>query len=644
MIGPKKEPPAGMPEGSIDRDTSEIDNTKYKPKTADSQVNARNKAFFDQIDAAGFSIFPCNMSKKPMTTNGYKAATRERSIIEKWDQSQAEHLWGIPAEPNGFFAVDVDPEGKSTWTDWIAANGIPEPTPWQRTPRGGAHYLFRLPDSVVIPNNAGKLAPGIDLRSRGYICTGKGYTWQLPLDTPVAEAPKWLLAKIKAMEPQKREQPINRPALIDPQAAGEYWLGKALQNARVGNRNQTGFELALQLRDSGLTQEAAENYLVIYADSVPGAAGNPYTEAEALASLSEAYKGTPREPAKLPRPLTAPPETYRGTPPQEPPEPDLNPIDYIPRYTLRGIDYIMEDHPPTPQIIEKIVDEASVNVWVGKWGSKKTWSFISAAVCTAGGKQWLGLKTEKCPVLIIDEESGDRRLALRIRQAIAGEMITDSPPIHFISNAQINLLKNPNDQILLISEIVNTGARLVFIDALADVMAGGDENTVKDTQPVFVALRRIAKVTGAAIVVIHHSNRLGDYRGSSAIPGALDTMLQIESKEDSDLVIFKSLKIRDGEPVKFGARAVWLDGQFYMTEAEVTEGITLTKAQQFTLDYFTEKGDRTLKDLDNYSNDLFAYDTLKKAIQHLISQKLLTRKDDGGRRTEATYGLTKANG
>jgi hypothetical protein len=642
MIGPKKEPQAGMPEGSIDRDNSEIDNTKYKPKTADSQVNARNKAFFDQIDAAGFSIFPCNMSKKPMTTNGYKAATRDRSIIEKWDQSPNEHLWGIPAEPNGFFAVDVDPEGKGTWQDWNIDNGIPEPSPWQRTPRGGAHYLFKLPDDVKIPNNAGKLAPGIDLRSRGYICTGKGYAWQLPLDTPVAEAPQWLIAKIKAMEPQKREQPINRPALIDPQAAGEYWLGKALQNAKVGNRNQTGFELALQLRDSGLSMEAAESYLVIYADSVPGEDGNPYTEAEALASLNEAYKGTPREPAKLPRPLTAPPEYLRNTPPQEPPEPpDLDIMELIPRFTLRGIDYIMEDHPPKPQLIEKVVSPGSVNIWVGKWGSKKTWSFIDAAVCIAGGKNWLGLKTIQCPVLIIDEESGEDPLSARIKQAYKGELITGKPPIHFISGAQINLLKNPNDQILLISLIGETGARLVFIDALADVMVGGDENTVKDTQPVFMALRRIAKVTGAAIVVIHHSNRLGDYRGSSAIPGALDTMLQVESKEDSDLIIFKSLKIRDGEPVKFAGRAVWLDGQFYMTEAEATEGLTLTKAQRFTLDYFTENGPAKFTDLTNFAGDLYTENTLRKSIQILINEKRLTRIDDGGRRTEAVYGIKK---
>ncbi len=71
----------------------------------------------------------------------------------------------------------------------------------------------------------------------------------------------------------------------------------------------------------------------------------------------------------------------------------------------------------------------------------------------------------------------------------------------------------------MIRAIRDVDAKLVIIDALADVMAGGDENSVKDTQPVFMQLRKIAEETGAAILVIHHVNKMGDYRGSTAIPG-----------------------------------------------------------------------------------------------------------------------------
>jgi len=622
-----------------------------------------DRQLIELITGAGYSIFPCTLSKKPMLTNGYKGASHDAATIQQWAKNPKKKLWGIPAEPNGFFAVDVDPEGIKTWEALCLQNGLPEPTPWQRTPRGGSHYLFKLPEGVKIPNNAGKLAPGIDLRSTGYICTGYGYQWQIPIDNPVSEAPPWLIDKIKASTaPRKEPGEVVRPAPdLDHYAIGEYWVNKALEAARPGNRNQTGFELALQLRDSGLTQSEAETYLSIYANGVTQTKDDPYTEGEAIASAREAYKGTPREPATLPRSLTKPPtqesepamtdqkqepaKVKQAIPPEPEPPPDLDGLITRPRYIIRDYAYIMQDQPPLEYVISGLIAAASVNIWVGKWGSKKTWAMLSASVCTATGKPWLTLETKQGGVLIIDEESGDRRLAIRLKQALAGELISEPAPIKYISLAQFNLLKRPQDQDEIIAAIAETGASLVFIDALADIMAGGDENAVKDTQPVFMALRRIAELTGAAIVVIHHANRTGDYRGSSAIPGAIDTMIEIDSKPDSDFIAFKSLKIRDGEPVKFGARAVWVDGQFYLTDMPLSEKAFLTKSQQYTLDYFSDNGPGTLAQLDDFAGGLYTHDTLKKAIQSLINQKLLTRTDNGGRRTEATYGLKQgANG
>lgn len=88
---------------------------------------------------------------------------------------------------------------------------------------------------------------------------------------------------------------------------------------------------------------------------------------------------------------------------------------------------------------------------------------------------------------------------------------------HDVSLAQFNLLKNSDDADLLTRLVLELDAKLVIIDALADVMLGGDENAVKDTQPVFANLRFIAELTGAAFIVIHHANKLGGYRGSTAI-------------------------------------------------------------------------------------------------------------------------------
>lgn len=314
------------------------------------------------------------------------------------------------------------------------------------------------------------------------------------------------------------------------------------------------------------------------------------------------------------------------------------------RIVIRDAAYYLSERPPIEYIVERLIAESSVNVWFGQWGAKKTWAAIDLAVCVASGKPWLGMATKPCNVLIVDEESGDTRLANRIKDVMRGElgeMADASVPIKSVSLAQFNLLKNSDDADLLTRLVLELDAKLVIIDALADVMLGGDENAVKDTQPVFANLRFIAELTGAAFIVIHHANKLGGYRGSSAIAGAIDTLLSVESKQDDGLITFKTEKMRDGEPLSFACEAKWTDEGFYLTQSEITERAFLSKSQQYVLDFFTEKGDAKFADLLNFTGDLYAENTLRKAVQYLINEKLLERKDDGGQRVEAIYGIKR---
>lgn len=313
------------------------------------------------------------------------------------------------------------------------------------------------------------------------------------------------------------------------------------------------------------------------------------------------------------------------------------------RIVIRDAAYYLSERPPIEYVVEKLIAESSVNVWFGQWGAKKTWAAIDLAVCVASGKQWLGMATEPCNVLIIDEESGDTRLANRIKDTMRGElgqMANASVPIKSVSLAQFNLLKRPDDADLLARLVLELDAKLIIIDALADVMLGGDENAVKDTQPVFANLRFIAELTGAAFIVIHHANKGGGYRGSSAIAGAIDTLLSVESKQDNSLITFKTEKMRDGEPLNFACEANWTDEGFYLTQSEITERAFLSKSQQYVLDFFTEKGDAKFADLLNFTDkNIYTESALRKAVQYLTNEKLLKRKDSGGKGAKAIYGI-----
>jgi hypothetical protein len=66
---------------------------------------------------------------------------------------------------------------------------------------------------------------------------------------------------------------------------------------------------------------------------------------------------------------------------------------------------------------------------------------------------------------------------------------------------------------------------------LAYALAGSDENSAADIAVAMLGLRQIQRRTGAAILLVHHSLKKGpEERGSSALRGAMDTMLAMEKK------------------------------------------------------------------------------------------------------------------
>jgi hypothetical protein len=265
-----------------------------------------------------------------------------------------------------------------------------------------------------------------------------------------------------------------------------------------------------------------------------------------------------------------------------------------PRYILRDAAYALEPQPPINYIVNNLLTNSSLNLFFGEPGSKKTYTTLSLAVCVANGKPWLDFKTKQTPVLIIDEESGERRFSRRLAEAIRGELCDTSSPIHYASLAGFKL-DSDNDPTILQALIENTAAGLVIFDALADLM-DGDENDKKDVQPVFNHLRKIAENTDSAILVIHHSNKQGGYRGSSAIKGSVDLMVQVTSENGSNLINFQTEKNRDGEKTAWAAEAVWTESEFYLKPSD-NRPIESRAREQYVIKYLTDHGPSYLTDL-----------------------------------------------
>lgn len=294
---------------------------------------------------------------------------------------------------------------------------------------------------------------------------------------------------------------------------------------------------------------------------------------------------------------------------------------------------------PIDWIVEGLIAPGTITLLVGEPGSGKTWATLSMATCIASGRDWVGHKVAQGRTLFIDEESGALPIKRRIARLMGGYGIEDDIPLNYVSMAGFDLRRKAGVQ--KFRELIGRAQPdVIIIDALADVMAGGDENSVKDVQPVFSALRQIVNDYQVTIVIIHHSNRNGSYRGSSAMKGAVDVLLNIDSGPN-DTILLSTEKIRDGEPAKFKAK-IHFDGEYGPVALSHISTKDRRSVQDIVRDYVRENGPCSSDEIIRLvtSTDK-TKSSAKWAINKLVEEGSIERLNDGGRGIKAIYGFVR---
>ncbi|MBI3941527.1 MAG: AAA family ATPase [Chloroflexi bacterium] len=322
-----------------------------------------------------------------------------------------------------------------------------------------------------------------------------------------------------------------------------------------------------------------------------------------------------------------------------------------PRFTVYTAADALKPQEPPAWIVDQLIQDAGVCLVVGSPGSKKTWLLLDLAVCVALGIDWLGKPVKSCPVLLIDEESGPRRLMHRLGQVLRGHQAEPDVPVYCTSLAGFNLANSRDYGVGSIDAekhtreiaglIQQTGARLVIMDALADIALGAEENSVREMHPVLSRLRRIADETQAAIVLIHHTGKAGVYRGSSAISGAVDLMLMCESKAESHDIKLVTEKVRDTEPQTFSAKIQFCPDRVYLLASATDETAHLPPTEDFIVSYLDKHGPATMDALQQYAaaNDIAKAGSVKNAVFRLRDRGIVRRVNEGGPGKPARYGL-----
>lgn len=203
-------------------------------------------------------------NKTPLSDRtSYKHATNDPAIIEAWWGAQPNANIGIQPAASGLVVLDVDSKngGLESLDELINEFGA-FTTLTVKTPTGGFHYYFKLPEGEGGLSNHIGFRPGLDLiADKNHVVAppsihpkGGQYEWEDESIAP-AELPDWLAA----MFSEKSAQPHQLPTIPIPGGARGKLSAATLKflshGAPEGTWNNALFKAAKDFQEQGYTQE-----------------------------------------------------------------------------------------------------------------------------------------------------------------------------------------------------------------------------------------------------------------------------------------------------------------------------------------------------------------------------------------------------
>lgn len=196
--------------------------------------------------------------------------------------------------------------------------------------------------------------------------------------------------------------------------------------------------------------------------------------------------------------------------------------------------------PAKKWLIENLIGEQDLAMIFGDAGTGKTFTAVDLIFCAILGRQFAGkfniarplsvaycasegiggLPQRFCAVAnhyqVTPDQTDNLHLFLDVPQLFDAKAITSV-------SAFVNDWKDYN-----LGEL-----DLLIIDTLHGATWGADENQSKDAGLILRAMKYARDMLGCSVLLNHHANRQGTYRGSSAFHGALDSMFQTKIVSDN---------------------------------------------------------------------------------------------------------------
>lgn len=192
--------------------------------------------------------------------------------------------------------------------------------------------------------------------------------------------------------------------------------------------------------------------------------------------------------------------------------------------------------PEREHVLAPIIPEKDLIMLHAKRGVGKTFVALGIAYAVAAGGSFLKWQADKArEVLFIDGEMPARLLQERLNAIAAGVAEHPSPGalrIAPMDSQEIGVslnLAEPADQIKIDDQLGS--AQLLVIDNLSTLIHGGRENDAESWNAVQAWMLQLRR-RGVTVLLVHHSGRNENARGTSKREDVLDTVIHLRTPDD----------------------------------------------------------------------------------------------------------------
>lgn len=272
----------------------------------------------------------------------------------------------------------------------------------------------------------------------------------------------------------------------------------------------------------------------------------------------------------------------------------------------------LESMPPKQWLLDQVFGPGDLGEIYGPSGCGKTFVVIDMIMKICTGGKWAHRFTVNRPMNVA-YCAGEGLSALPERFK-SGRKHHNNPSLERFSFFKIipQLFQDVNKNFITIRQFINDWKThqekdlgkldVLFIDTLRRATDGADENSSKDMSDVVNACQLAITELGCAVILIHHTAKSGNTeRGSGAVRGAADFMIEIIKPIDSrNNATMHCEKLKDGEE--------WKDQAFSLGKVEGCESACVhwdEPAQDGIIMKGNEKNrNKILAELDKHENGL----------------------------------------